>query len=174
MSASVAATLAQIVPVLMLTLLFESKLRPDHARELSPLAVIFGFIGNLGLAALAIITEFSLLLSSNKGDTGSGAEPLWLMSGTLFVLVVLRWAATSLATRVVIKPMTETAFRGARGVLHETAVFVVEGLISPAQILANLVATIVDTAWVLLLEMSRVMRLLAVTLAQIFTQFRRR
>ncbi|MBT1679547.1 hypothetical protein [Curtobacterium aurantiacum] len=102
MDAAIAATLAQVVPVLMLTLLFEvrARRRPTVARQ-SRLAIAFGFLGNLTVASLALLDEFTLLSLMQTPGENWRAGFAWWVSLVLFVLVTVRWAATTALAQLV-------------------------------------------------------------------------
>jgi len=93
MEPAVAATLAQIVPVLFLTMLFEVRLRPKT--ESSVLGVVFGFLGNLAVAVGCIVLEFSLLGIVQSNSPATEANWVWTGGVVLFSVVVFRWTATT-------------------------------------------------------------------------------
>lgn len=102
MDGETAAALAQVVPVLMLTLLFEIRVRRSESDPRPRLrAVILGFAFNLAVAALAIAVEFGLLAVVQAGRLSDGAEFLWWGSFALFAIVMLRWVTTTALAQVV-------------------------------------------------------------------------
>jgi hypothetical protein len=102
MTAETCGVLAQIVPVLMLTLLFE--IRARKRRPVRAGVVIAGFFGNLLVASLALILEFVLLAGLNAGGFKE-AFVVWFMVGLLFGIVVLRWVFTSSGFEIINREM---------------------------------------------------------------------
>jgi hypothetical protein len=72
------------VPILFLTLLYEIRVRPDVDRSLA--GIILGFVGDLVVAAAAIVLEFALLgtLQHPRGVT-DGAAWIWVVSSLLLL-----------------------------------------------------------------------------------------
>lgn len=99
MTSSVASTLAQIIPVLFLTLLFEVRVRPA-VEQRSKLGIVLGFLGNLIVAFGAIALEFGLLGIAQRGPMLDGADWVWRGCFVLFAIVLIRWMATTTATKI--------------------------------------------------------------------------
>lgn len=96
MDAATAAALAQVVPVIMLTLLFEIPVRRRiNAPSPRVRTVFLSFIWNLVVGSVAIATEFGLLGVVQHDGIRSNAEWMWIPVFALFVIVILRWTATT-------------------------------------------------------------------------------
>jgi hypothetical protein len=103
MTADTCGVLAQIVPVLMLTMLFEIRVRKRRALRAG--AIVAGFIGNFFVAVLALVLELMLLGGLNVGGF-TNAEGLWVWVGILFGIVVLRWVLTSAGFEIINREMS--------------------------------------------------------------------
>lgn len=98
--AAVAGILAQVIPVLFLTLLFEVRVRPASNRR-SALGIAIGFFGNLAVAVTAILLEFGLLGTVQHHVVDKNARVLWVASIVLFSIVLVRWIATTTIAKIV-------------------------------------------------------------------------
>ncbi|WP_157696924.1 hypothetical protein [Leifsonia sp. 21MFCrub1.1] len=96
MDRGTAGIIAQLVPVLMLSLLFEARLRSPKR---SALGLFLGFLGNLSIAVAAIVLEFGVLGTAQHSHGSQDARWMWLILVVLFAGVLLRWVATSTAIR---------------------------------------------------------------------------
>lgn len=156
MSPATAATLAQVLPVLMLTLLFETKLRAPQRRSLTPLAVVLGFLGNFSLAVAAVVAELALLQTVNSETATRPAQWLWVVSIGLFSVVVLRWAATSVAGQMIrSSAVVKELSAGFRFAFLSFAHNAVEGFVSPAQAVADVLVLLVRTIAEMINALSR-------------------
>jgi len=160
MNPSVAATLAQIIPVLFLTLLFEIKVRETVAGR-SRLAIALGFLGNLAVATTAVALEFSLLNIVQMNGVESGARFEWIASIALFIIVVARWVATTTLARIVANngPTFKAALTNSLKQFDKTFQFsdiFIAFLVAPSQVFANL-----------LVAMAEVLKALVTTVATI-------
>jgi len=116
MDTATAESLAQIVPVLLLTLLFEARAKP-LSNDSRSLTILLAFIGNLGIAVTAVVVEFRLLGVIQSGRSTRDAEWIWWGSMALFCLVLLRWVSVSAARSVVQRATRPLAAGIANGVV---------------------------------------------------------
>lgn len=158
MDAAIAATLAQVVPVLMLTLLFEvrARRRPLGTRR-SRLAIGLGFVGNLSVATLALLDEFTLfsVMQNPEADWRSGFA--WWASLVLFFLVTVRWAATTALAQLIAEQ--GPAVRSGVAAYKDGVTTGLEELArSPSLVLADLVELVAQSSTLTTREVWRIFR----------------